>query len=253
MSVRTERAGEVVTLWIDAPPLNILDLATIDALGAALGALHAAAPPPLVVIRGAGPKAFSAGVSVHDHVPEKIAAMLAGFHGLIRRLDAYPAVTVAAVDGHCLGGGMELAMVCDLVLASERSRFGQPEIALGCFPPVAAALYPRLLGAPRAHDLLLTGRVLDCAEAERGGLVSRRVPDDRFDTALENLLAELLTKSAPVLALTKKALRAGRERPFAAALDEAERIYLEELTGLADMREGTQAFLERRPPQWTQR
>jgi cyclohexa-1,5-dienecarbonyl-CoA hydratase len=253
MSVRLERRGRGAVLWIDKPPLNILDLATIAALDAALGALAAEPEPPLLVLRGAGGRAFSAGVSVHDHTPDKVEAMLRGFHAVVRAVDAYPAVTIAAVDGHCLGGGLELAMVCDLVVASERSRFGQPEIDLGCFAPVAAALYPRLLGAPRAHDLLLTGRILASLEAERAGLLSRRVPDGEFEAAAGGLVDALLAKSAPVLALSKKALRAGREHTFHDALDEAERIYLTELTALDDMREGTQAFLERRSPRWKQR
>lgn len=256
MTVRIERHGDPgrrATVWLDRPPLNILDLETIAALDAAIAGLADDEAPPLLVLRGAGPKAFSAGVSVEDHTPDKVGAMLAGFHGVIRRLDAYPAVTVAAVDGHCLGGGMELALVCDLVVASERSRFGQPEIELGCYPPVAAALYPRLAGSPRANDLLLTGRKLSAAEAESMGLVSRIAPAERFAEELAALLDSLDAKSAAVLALTKRALRAGREQPFSLALDTAERLYLQDLTQTEDMIEGTNAFLARRAPVWRHR
>jgi cyclohexa-1,5-dienecarbonyl-CoA hydratase len=179
--------------------------------------------------------------------------MLARFHGALMKLHQLDAVTVAAVDGHCLGGGMELAAVCDLVLASERSRFGQPEIRLGCYPPLAAALYPSLLGPALTADLLLTGRTLDCAEAERLGFVARRVADDGFEPALETLVAELLEKSGAVLRLTKKAIRAGRGNRFQKALGECEHVYLQELAATSDMEEGVRAFLEKRPPTWRHR
>jgi cyclohexa-1,5-dienecarbonyl-CoA hydratase len=258
MTVRIERgdpgtpAGRIATLVLDRPPLNILDLSTIASLDAALSTLDA---PDLQVIflRGAGPRAFSAGVAVQDHTPEKIDRMLAGLHGAIRRLDALPAVTVAAVHGHCLGGGMELALACDLVLATDDARFGQPEIELGCFPPVAAALYPRKIGAARTLELLLTGRTLSCAEAEALGLVTWRVAEGGLDLGIARVAADLTAKSAAVTRLAKRAVRAGRDRGFPASLAETERLYLEDLARTEDMEEGLAAFLAKRPPEWRHR
>lgn len=179
--------------------------------------------------------------------------MLAGFHGAIRRLRKLPATTLAAVDGACLGGGMELALVCDLVLATDRARFGQPEIRLGCYPPVAAALYPSRLGHGRTMELLLTGRPLDAEEAERLGLVTWRVAHDQLDARLGELADELTRPSAAVTRLTKRAVLAGGEHPFEAALAIAERLYLDELAETDDMREGIAAFLEKRSPVWRHR
>ena len=241
-------------LRLERPPLNILDLALLDELETACAALAAQPDLQLVAVRGEGGKAFSAGVSIADHTPEKIERMLLGFHGALRRLRDLDAFTVALVDGHCLGGGMELACVCDYVVASERSRFGQPEIQLGCFPPVAAALLPRRIGAARTLELLLTGRTLPASEAHALGLAHELVADAAaLDRRAEELAEALSAKSAVATRLAKRAVRAGEEHGFDAALAAAERLYLDELAASADMAEGTAAFLGKRPPTWRHR
>jgi cyclohexa-1,5-dienecarbonyl-CoA hydratase len=251
--IESVREGRVATLTIDRPPLNILDLETLAALDGAIAELAGDGELVAVFLRGAGGRAFSAGVAVRDHVPEKVAAMLGGLHQAIRRLRALPAITVAAVAGHCLGGGMELAMSCDLVIATEDSRFGQPEVDLGCFPPVGAALYPARLGAAGALELLATGRPIGAERAERLGLVQRLLPAGGLDAGCRQLAAELAGKSAPVLRLIKRAVAAGRDLPFPAALAATERLYLDELAPLEDLREGVAAFLDKRPPVWRHR
>ena len=251
MTLLLDRDGRTATVTINRPPLNILDIPTIARLGEIVAELDRDEELQLLVIRGAGERAFSAGVAVQDHTPELVGPMLESLHGAIRKLRDLSAVTVAAVQGHCLGGGMELALACDLVIATEDARFGQPEIELGCYPPVAAALYPSLIGPGRTLDLLLTGRTLTCEEAERMGLVTRRVGN--LDGGLSGLAAEILAKSAAVIRLTKKAVRAGRDHGFSEALSESERLYLDELCPTADMAEGVAAFLEKRRPVWKHR
>ncbi len=251
MTLLLDRDGRTAAITLNRPPLNILDIPTIQRLGEAISELDTDKDLQLVVIRGAGDRAFSAGVAVQDHTPDLVGPMLESLHGAIRKLRDLPAVTVAAVRGHCLGGGMELALACDLVIATEDARFGQPEIELGCYPPVAAALYPSLIGTGRTLDLLLTGRTLTCEEAERMGLIARRVAS--LDEGLEKLSSEILAKSAAVVRLTKKAVRAGRDRGFSEALTESERLYLDELCPTADMAEGIAAFLEKRRPVWKHR
>jgi len=248
-----ERDGRIATITVNAPPLNILDLEMLDLLGSTVGSLVSDSALGVVVVKGGGERSFSAGVSVQDHTLDKIERMLASFHGALNGLRDLDAVTVAAVRGHCLGGGMELALACDLVIATDDARFGQPEIDLGCYPPYAAALYPSMLGAGKTLDLLLTGRIFGCEEAERLGIVTRRAPKGELDTALGVLLASLDGKSTAVLRLLKKAVRAGRDRGFSASLPEAERIYIHELCKTEDMAEGLGAFLEKRPPIWRHR
>lgn len=252
-SVGLAVSGRFATLTLDRPPLNILDLEMLGALDEAVGTLERESDLVAVFLRGAGERAFSAGVSIPDHTPERIPAMLAALHGAIRRLRALPALSVAAVHGHCLGGGMELALACDLVIAEEGAVFGQPEIDLACFPPVAAALYPRRIGTPRTLDLLATGRRLGAAEAEAWGLVSRVVPAGGLAGAVAELTSQWSGKSAPVLRLLKRAVHAGRDLPFDDALEATENLYLEQLRPLEDMAEGVTAFLEKRPPVWRHR
>ena len=252
-SIIVTRQERVVTITLDRPPLNILDLPTITRLGQVLEELRDDSDLQVLVLRGAGEKAFSAGVAVQDHTADKVPTMIAEFHGAIEGLRELPAVTVGLVQGHCLGGGMELAAGCDIILATEESRFGQPEIKLGCYPPLAAALYPTLIGVARTADLLLTGRTIDCQEAERMGFVSRCVPAAEMEAALQDLLTEITGHSLAVTRLTIRAIRAARDQSFAQALRESEKLYLEELTATEDMHEGLTAFMEKRRPEWKHR
>jgi len=252
-AIRLEIDGRAATVTLSKPPLNILDLAMLEELEARCAELAAIADLQFVAVRGDGGKAFSAGVSIHDHTADKIDRMLLGFHGALRRLRDLPALTVAVVDGHCLGGGMELACCCDLVLASERSRFGQPEIQLGCFPPVAAALLPRRIGAARTLELLLSGRTIGAAEALDYGLVHAVLPTAELEPEVDRLRQEVLARSAVATRLTKRAVRYGEALPFDSALAAAERLYLDELAKSDDMVEGIEAFLAKRPPGWRHR
>lgn len=253
-TVRLEVADRVATLTVAKPPLNILDLELLAGLEARLEELAALPDLQLLLLRGEGEKAFSAGVSIHDHTPDKVDRMLLSFHGALRRLRDLPAWSVALVHGHCLGGGMELACVCDYAVATERARFGQPEIQLGCFPPVAAALLPARIGAPRTLELLLSGRTVDAREALALGLVHEVVADEAaLEARAGELAATMRSRSAVATRLTKRAVRAGEERAFASALAEAERLYLDELARSPDMTEGIAAFLEKRSPRWTHR
>ncbi len=245
-----ERQGRIVTITLNRPPLNILDLDTLAELRNRLETLDRDEELAAVILRGAGDRAFSAGVAVEDHTRELVPTMLEDFHGAIRCLRQLKAVSIAVVRGHCLGGGMELAAGCDIVMASDDSRFAQPEIELGCIPPLATALYPRRLGPAKTFDLLVTGRTVDCDEAERMGFVSRQIPARELDKELERLTAQISQKSLQVLRLLKQAILAGRDRSFDEALAECERLYLEELIDTQDMQEGLAAFLEKRAPNW---
>jgi len=252
-TLRLGREGRTATLSLAGPPLHILDLELLEALEGVLDELARDPELQLVFLRGDGTKAFSAGVSVQDHTPDKLDRMLGSFHGAIRKLGALDAMSVALVDGHCLGGGLELATACDLVVATERSRFAVPEIQLGCFPPVALAQYPRRIGLGRTLELALTGRGFDAAEAARLGLVDEVVAADGLDDRAAELAAGITKHSAAVTRLAVRAGRAGAARPFEPALAEAERIYLRELAATEDMTEGLASFAEKRPAVWRHR
>jgi cyclohexa-1,5-dienecarbonyl-CoA hydratase len=246
-AVRFEDKDGARWITLDRPPVNVLDIATIEALAAALASLIDRRDLKAVVLRSAIPRTFSAGVDVRDHTRERVTTMLAAFHGVFRRLDALPQATIAAVDGTCLGGGCELAAFCDVTLATPRSVFGQPEIDVGCFPPLASVVLPRV--APRAAaELILTGAPMGAAEAARVGLISRVVEDLEAET--RRLVRLLGGKSAAILKLARRALRDGADGSFSEALARVERLYGEGLLATQDMDEGVQAFLEKRPPRW---
>lgn len=235
--IRLGIEGRLARITLARPPLNVLDLAHLEELADAVGKARDAA----ILVLGADGRCFSAGNDVADHAPARAPAMLAAFHRAIRGLLALDAITVADVRGDALGGGCELVLACDLCVAAPAARFGQPEIDVGCFPPVAAALLPARVGWARAVDLIATGRRIDAATAERWGLVARVAED-----GAEPLVQELLAKSPEVLRTTKAALRAART----GGLDAAERVYLERLLPLPDCAEGVAAFLAKRPPRW---
>ena len=242
----------VAHLTLDRPPLNILNLEMIDELNGALD--HAASHARLkaLVVRGAG-KAFSAGVSVEDHIGARARPMLAAFHGVFRRLRALECVTLAAVRGPALGGGAELATFCDVVIAAEGATFGQPEVKVGVFPPIAALHYPARVGDSRALRLIISGEILPAAEAARIGLVDRVVGPDALDAAVEAELARYRALSATVLRLTKRAVRTAAPDTFDERLATIEELYHDELMTTADAEEGLRAFVEKRTPAWKDR
>jgi cyclohexa-1,5-dienecarbonyl-CoA hydratase len=246
IQLRLEHRMAWITL--DRPPLNILDISMMQALDAALE--RALSKCDFVIFQSAGPKAFSTGAEIADHTPERVGKMLSAFHAVFRRLAGADCLKIAAVHGYCLGGGMELATFCDFVLATESAQFGQPEIKLGCFPPVAMVTLPPLIGMRAAADLILTGHPISAAEALRLGLVTRVVPDSELPAALYSLLEELQALSPSVLQLTRKTLGRIHFANFAKQLEEVERVYLTELVRTHDAREGVRAFLEKRPPVW---
>jgi cyclohexa-1,5-dienecarbonyl-CoA hydratase len=253
MSIRTEKKDRVISLTWERPPLNVMDLALLRDLDTELDGCAMDSTAHVVVLSGAGERAFSAGVDIKDHTRQKAAEMLEIVHGTIRKLLALPQVTIARVRGICFGGGCELATCCDFIMASESSSFGTPEILVGCYPPVALARFSSLIGYRRAADLILTGRTLPAQEALAMGLISRVAPQDRLDEAVTALLDELLGKSGAVLRTTVKGLRELSLRSFGEALQRSEQLYRDELLQTEDVEEGVRAFLEKRRPRWTHR
>ncbi len=249
MSFRLEFAPPCATLTLDRPPLHVLDLPAIGALERAVESVAAREDVVVLVLAAEGDRAFSAGVEVRDHFPDRLDDMLDSFHRLCRSLLDLEAVTVAAVKGAALGGGMELVACCDFVIAAEEASFGQPEIDVGCFPPLGASLYPSLFGARRANEIVLLGDRLTADEAKSIGLVNRVVPAADLDEALLELVAKLASKSPAVLRIAKRALRTSTSRALE-VLPEIESLYREELAATEDMREGLEAFLEKRKPKW---
>lgn len=252
--LRVTRAGAVVHLTLARPPLNVLSRELNRAIAQAVREAAADAGVGAIVLRGdAAARGFSAGVEVADHVPATIEGMLADFHAAIRALWDADVPSVAAVHGLALGGGLELALACDLVVVEEDARLSLPEIALGCYPPVAAAILPARAGWAAAVELVLGGEPIPAARAAALGLINRVCAPGALDATVDALLAPILMRSTAVVREAKRALREGAVAAPAEALARIERRYLGDLMRLEDANEGVRAFMEKRAARWAQR
>jgi cyclohexa-1,5-dienecarbonyl-CoA hydratase len=246
--VEVEREDAIVRITLNRPPLNILDVTTLEALNRALDSANVP-EVRVVVLRSALERGFSAGVDIRDHVPETLNAMLEAVRenaGLLLTLEP---LTIAGVHGIALGGGAEVALLCDLVVASSSTTIGLPEIGLGAFPPVAAACFPELCGIRRTVDLIL-GATIDAHTAQQAGLVSRVVAPESVDQAVDALARRLAGLSGVALRAAKRAWRVGRADVALDRLDGAIAVYMETVGRSADAAEGIAAFLEKRQPAW---
>ncbi len=239
----------VFEITLKNPPLNVVDIPMMNELVAALEQIEERPEISIIVFRGSE-KSFSAGVDVGAHAPEEVDAMLEGFHSVIRTIEATEKVTIAAVYGTCLGGGAELAMMCDIVITADDANWGFPEITLGCYPPVAATALSVLIGQKRAADLILTGITILGSEASEIGLATRAVARDKVEAAVAEALERLGKLSPAVLPIAKKAIYTWDSIHFDKGLARAEKIYLEELMKTDDAQEGIRAFMEKRNPAW---
>jgi cyclohexa-1,5-dienecarbonyl-CoA hydratase len=230
--------------------LNIIDIPMMKELSGALAEADEHRDVSTIIFRGEG-KCFSAGVDVAAHTPELVASMLREFHGVLNTIVSGRKVTIAQVHGNCLGGGAELAMLCDMAFTAENATWGFPEIKLGCYPPAAVTVLAAVVGQKMASELILTGRNFDGAEAVRIGLANRSVAEEQLPDVIDEVVAGLSKLSPAALAIAKSAMYAWNAAHFDKGLERAEKIYLEDLMKTEDAHEGIAAFLEKRKPVWT--
>jgi cyclohexa-1,5-dienecarbonyl-CoA hydratase len=248
--VEVDVTVSIARITLINPPHNVIDLPMMLELHQALSEIESRADISVILVEG-NSRVFSAGVDIKAHLPDKVHEMLTSFHAVIRAIVASRKVTIAAVRGACLGGGAELAAVCDMVYSARDASWGFPEIKLGCYPPVAAVALATLIGQKRAAELILTGRQFSGDEAAAMGLATRSVAAEELESVVERTLAELRQLSPAALTHAKKAIYAWDAIHFDKGLARAEKIYLDELISTADAREGIIAFLDKRPPKWT--
>jgi cyclohexa-1,5-dienecarbonyl-CoA hydratase len=243
--------GAVFKIILNSPKANILEAAMLGEISAALDGLGAAKDVKLVVLEGSG-KHFSFGASVQEHTKDNAAMMLLAFHAMFYRLVRLAVPTMAIVRGQCLGGGMELALFCNFIVADRTAMFGQPEIILGVFPPPASVMLPRKVGQSHADDLALTGRSIDALEAHRIGLVNILVDEgqDAWEVASQWVEKHILPKSASCLRVANQAVRNDFFRRILEDFPRMESLYLKDLMESHDANEGINAFLEKRKPEW---
>ena len=232
----------VARLTLNNLPLNVIDIPLMEELARAIGQIEARPEISVIVL--------SSGVSVAIHTPDQVQSMLEKFHAVIRAVIASRKIFVALVRGKCLGGGAELAMVCDLVYTAHDAQWGFPEIKLGCYPPVAVTALSALVGQKRGAELVLTGRSISGAEAARIGLATEAVANEKLKETVEKVTRNLSYLSPAALAVAKKAFYGWDSMHFDKGLARAEKIYFEDLMKTEDAHEGIAAFLEKRTPIW---
>jgi cyclohexa-1,5-dienecarbonyl-CoA hydratase len=251
-NVRFETAQGIARLTLDRPPANVLSVDLMREINAALESLEYQRDGKLVVLAAAG-KYFSPGFELGDHLGDRAYIMLEEFHRIFENLAKTDKPTLAVVTGPALGAGSLLAAGCDLVYAGASAKFGHPEVKGGVFNPVAAALLPRLVGRKKAFEMLLGGASIAAPEAERIGLITRALPDDKVEAEVAAVVQRFQDSSAVVLQMARRAMSGGLDLPMADAVRHAEDIYLNQLMGTEDAEEGLKAVMAKRKPVWKDR
>jgi enoyl-CoA hydratase len=257
-NVSWEVSGGIGTLTVNRPKqLNALDAATLGELAAALE-LARAQPDEVraVIVTGAGEKAFVAGADIAAMSrlgPAEAREFAALGHRTLNALESLPVVTIAAVNGFALGGGCELAMACDLVYASEKARFGQPEVNLGLIPGFGGTQrLIRRVGLMRAKEMIFSGEVYEAAAARAAGLCLEVLPPEKLLEHARAKATVIASRGPAAVALCKRVMQQGADQPLPQALD-GERLAFAGLFGGAEAREGMAAFLEKRPARFPSR
>jgi len=247
--ILTEFKDGVATLTLNRPPLNVLNIEMMGEINSYLEELKKEKSLKLLVIQAMG-KAFSAGVDVGEHMGDMAPKMIETFHKMFRLMDGLKVPSIAIVNGSALGGGCELALYCDMVIATEKAKFGQPEIQVGVFPPIAALIFPRIIGRKKAMELILSGETISAQEALTLGLINKVVPEASLQEEVNGFIERFKKLSGIVLRLAKEATLAGLNDDLEKGLKTIEKIYLEDLMKSHDAMEGLKAFLEKRKPTW---
>ncbi len=246
---KLDESDGVARLTLDRPKHNVFNIEMLHEFNQILEQLLANATLKCVVIQGEG-RSWCAGVDVGDHKPEVVDDMITTFGRVFELMDQIPMPVIAAVHGACLGGGMELAIACDIVVASDKATFGQPEIKLGFLPPYAAIRLPHLVGPSKAIEVCTTGKIYSAAEGQTMGFISHVAPVETFKEKVDGLVAEIQACSPLIIRLNKQAVKAHLGLGFAAALEAVNNLFLSKLMQTADTREGIASFYEKRRPVW---
>ena len=247
--IQSEVREGVGFLTLNRAPLNVLNIEMMDEINTCLEGWGDEKSLKLLVIQAAG-KAFSAGVDVGEHLGDMASKMIETFHKIFRLMDALKVPSIAVVNGSALGGGCELALYCDMVIATERAKFGQPEIQVGVFPPIAALIFPRVIGRKKAMELVLSGETIGAPEALALGFINKVVPEAQLSEEVKAFVEKFKKLSGIVIKLGKEAILAGLNDDVDQGLKKIEKIYLDVLMKTHDANEGLRAFMEKRKPTW---
>lgn len=242
-------ADKVATLRLARPPGNLLDIAMMEEINGALASLRDHGTLEVLVLRGSD-QSFSDGLDLREHTQKRVQRLLQVFMRIFETMRMMNVVSIAAVQGKAIGAGFELALGCNMIVATQDALFALPQTKIGIIPTVAAAVLPRIAPRRRAMEWVLTGNPISTSRLEHDGVLNRVFPTGGLDAGLEELLAEITDKSAPVLQLAKRAQYEAYYSPYPEAMASIQSLYLRELMTLQDAREGPKAAREGRQPVW---
>ncbi|MFC1628060.1 enoyl-CoA hydratase/isomerase family protein [Gemmatimonadota bacterium] len=251
-AVLYEVREDIACITLNSPPLNILTGAMMDEISTLLEQIAGDSSLKAVMLTANG-KAFSGGADIGEHHPDQAPGMITSFTRLFSLFGMLELPVVMAVNGAALGGGFELALMADILIATPEASFGQPEIRLGFFPPLAVVRLQELVGQARTIEITATGRIYTAAEMKEIGIVTRIVPGDELEDTLEAVLKDFRRASPLVMRMNIRTIRKLSNVPFDEALQEASRIFLEELMVTEEPVEGIASFAEKRRPEWKNR
>jgi cyclohexa-1,5-dienecarbonyl-CoA hydratase len=244
--------GEVGRLTLDRPEHNLLNERVLAEIAAGISAIGQERDIKLIVLDSAA-KTFSGGIELGEYTQRRVFQLLDAFHNAFSAMLDTSKPLLVIVNGPAYGGGAELAAFGDLVLATPKARFAQPEIRLGVFPPLAAAILPYILGPKIALELVLTGETVSAERARDLGLVNWVVPENELESRVTELIAKITAHSAPVLTMAKKAVLGSLGLPLRDGVRNSLKVFLNELGELEDSQEGLRALVEQRSPKWKNR
>jgi len=251
-NIKLDKQEFIAKITLSKPPLNILNIDDLNYLSKVLGELNNQEKLKLIII-DSNQKVFSAGIDVSDHKKDKAVELLTAFHGVFYQLVSLKIPTLAVVNSGCYGGGFELALFCDFIIASDKADFSLPEIKLGCYPPVALAVLSSLIGNKKALELILTGNKINAENALKFGLINHLFKEDEIDQKTEEFINSIVSNSSSVIKTTVNAFKKINQSDLKEKLYISEKIYIEELIKLEDSEEGIKSFLEKRKPIWNEK
>jgi len=250
--VKVNVDGEVARLTLDRPDHNLLNERMLTELAAGINTLGERSTIKLIILDSAG-KAFCGGIELGEYTQRRVFQLLDAFHGAFSAMLDTSKPVLVVVNGAAFGGGAELAALGDLVIATPKARFAQPEIRLGVFPPLAAAILPYILGPKQALELVLTGEAMSAERARELGLVNWLVSEEELPQKIAEVAARVTAQSGPVLTMAKKAILGSLGLPLRDGVRNSMKVFLNELADLEDSQEGLRALVEKRPPKWKNR
>lgn len=250
--IRFEIRESAANVIFDRPKHNVFNIEMLNELNSVLEGLTKDAEIKCVVFRAEGPS-WCAGVDVGDHKPELVDQMISSFNRVFELTDRIEVPTIAAVQGACLGGGMEAAIACDIIIASKKAVFGQPEIKLGFFPPYAAIRLPMIVGPAKAIEICTTGKIYTADDARMMGFVSRVAEDDKFASEVDAYVREICACSPLIIRLNKRAVKQNTGKDFSRSINDVSDLFLNTLMKTEDTLEGIKSFYEKRKPAWKNR